>query len=389
MRCFRPQDVLACVEKQRGDMPARRGFPIAPAAALAALFLLAPASAHAARFEIRGAGWGHGVGMSQWGAHGYAKHGRSHKQILDHYYRHTRVGKANPEAVRVLLRSGAGTVRFSGARVACGRELETNREYVADKAGSGVRLRTAGGEQLASCGRELRARGGESIKVEGKGTYRGDLVARARSGGLDAINAVGLEPYLQGVVPNEMPSDWPAQALRAQAVAARSYALATSVRGEGFDHYDDTRSQVYGGKSSETRATNAAVDATAGQVVRHKDSVAATYFFSTSGGRTENSEYGFPGGDSRPYLRSVKDPYDDASPHHRWRVRYTLEEMEDRLGELVDGQLRDIEVTKHGRSPRIVRARVLGSGGSNGVSGSTLQSRLDLRSTWARFKRTG
>src|SRR5918994_966856 len=371
-------------------MPAHRGLPLAMAAAAAALLLPAPDRAEAVRFEIKGAGWGHGVGMSQWGARGYAKHGRDHKRILEHYYRHTRVGQTEARKVSVLLRSGPGTVRFSGASAACGSSLDESRRYRADRSGPDVLLRRAGGEQLENCGRELQAQGRESIRVEGKGTYRGDLVVRARSGGgLAAINAVNLEAYVQGVVPNEMPSNWPAEALRAQAVAARSYALATSVRGEGFDHYDDTRSQVYGGKSSETKATNSAVDRTKCQVVRHRRKVAATYFFSTSGGRTENSEYGFDGGEPRPYLKSVKDPHDDASPHHRWKRTYTLDEVEDRLGGLVRGQLRDIDVTKRGRSPRIVRARVEGSGGSTSVSGSTLQSRLNLRSTWAHFKKGG
>ncbi len=371
-------------------MPARKGFPLGLAGALAALALVAPASADAVRFEIRGAGWGHGVGMSQWGARGYAKHGRGHKRILDHYYRHTRVGSAKPSRVRVLLKSGSGAVRFSGATGACGHDLDSGRTYRADREGSGVQLRTAGGERIAGCGRELEARGGKAIELEGKGTYRGDLVVRARSGGgLNAINAVDMEAYVRGVVPNEMPSDWPANALRAQAVAARSYALASRVEGDGFDQYDDTRSQVYGGKSSETKATDSAVRSTERQVVRHGSEVAATYFFSTSGGRTESSRYGFEGGDSRPYLRSVKDPYDDASPYHRWKVRYTLDEMEHRLGGLVDGRLRGIDVTKRGDSPRIVRARVEASGGSENVSGSTLQSRLDLRSTWAHFRKTG
>ena len=371
-------------------MPASRWFSLGLAGVLVGLVMAVPASAEAVKFEIKGAGWGHGVGMSQWGAYGYAKRGRSHKQILDHYYRHTRVGRAKSRKLGVLLRSGVGSVRFSGATGACGRNLDEGRQYRADRAGASVRLRSAGGEPIKDCGRELRARGGESIKLEGKGSYRGELVVRARSsGGLMAINDVNLEAYVQGVVPNEMPSEWPAKALRAQAVAARSYALATSVEGEAFDHYDDTRSQVYGGKSSETKATNSAVDRTKRQVVRHRRKVAATYFFSTSGGRTENSEYGFDGGEPRPYLKSVKDPHDDASPHHRWKRTYTLDEVEDRLGGLVRGQLRDIDVTKRGRSPRIVRARVEGSGGSTGVSGSTLQSRLNLRSTWAHFKKGG
>src|SRR5919106_1189711 len=314
-------------------MPARRGLPLAMAAAAATLLLPAPDRAEAVGFKITGAGWGHGVGMSQWGARGYAKHGRDHERILEHYYRHTRVGKTETRKVSVLLRSGPGAVRFSGASKACGSSLDERRTYRADRSGPDVLLRTAGGERLENCGRRLRARVGKSMRVAGEGTYRGDLVVRARSGGgLDVINAVGLEAYVRGVVPNEMPSGWPAAALRAQAVAARSYALATSVKGEGFDHYDDTRSQVYGGKSSETGATNAAVARTEGQVVRHGKEVATTYFFSSSGGRTENSEHGFVGGESRPYLKSVRDPHDRASPHHRWKVTYTLNEIENRLG---------------------------------------------------------
>jgi stage II sporulation protein D len=368
-------------------MPARRGLPVIVAAAV--VLLAAPGIAQAVRFEIRGAGWGHGVGMSQWGARGYANHGHDHERILRHYYRHTRVGQARARRVRVLLRSGAGTVRFSGASGACGRSIDSGREYRADSAGGDVLLRTAGGKRLESCGRELQARGSESIRVDGEGTYRGDLVVRASSGGLDAINAVNLEAYVRGVVPNEMPPDWPDAALRAQAVAARSYALATAVRGEPFDHYDDTRSQVYGGKSSETRSTNAAVKTTAGEVVRHGTGVATTYFFSTSGGRTESSQHGFVGGESRPYLKSVRDPYDRASPYHRWKVTYSLNQLEARLGGLVEGGLREIEVTKRGRSPRIVRAIIRGSDGITPVNGLTLQSRLDLRSTWARFEKRG
>jgi stage II sporulation protein D len=370
-------------------MPAGRGFPGRLAVALAALALVAPATAEAVKLKIKGRGWGHGVGMSQWGARGYAQHGRGHKQILDHYYRHTRLGSTGSRPVRVLLRSGVGAVEFRGARGACGESLDQDRSYQADRSGSRVRLRTAGGQQVKDCGRQLRAQGGDSLKVSGKGTYRGDLIVRVSGGGLDAINQVDLEAYVQGVVPNEMPSEWPARALRAQAVAARSYALASELRGEGFDHYDDTRSQVYGGRSSETKATNAAVDSTDGQVVRHGDEIAQTFFFSTSGGRTESSRYGFGGGESRPYLRSVKDPHEDASPYHRWKKTYTLDEVENRLGSLVDGRLRDIEVTRRGDSPRIVRARIEGSGGSTGVSGFTLQDRLGLRSTWARFKKGG
>ncbi len=120
-------------------------------------------------------------------------------------------------------------------------------------------------------------------------------------------------------------------------------------------------------------------------MVRHRKQVATTYFFSTSGGRTESVEHGFPGAEPVRYLKSVKDPYDGASPYHTWTVRFSQNEIESELSGLFSGRLRRIKVLKRGDSPRIVRARVVGSQGSSTVSGPTLQAHLDLRSTWARF----
>src|SRR4029453_7120150 len=97
-------------------------------------------------------------------------------------------------------------------------------------------------------------------------------------------------PDAAGVVARESPSSWPLEALKAQAVTARTYAITTSKAGTGFDQYADTRSQVYGGVAAESIATNAAVAATGGQVVTYDGAPVVTYFFSTSGGRTENVE---------------------------------------------------------------------------------------------------
>jgi stage II sporulation protein D len=341
------------------------------------------AGASAARWVIHGRGFGHGVGMSQYGAYGYAKHGRDYRQILGHYYRHTRVGKSSGQ-IRVLLESGVGSVGFGGARTACGKQLKKDRGYEFADAGSKVVLRSARGRKLASCGRTGTARGGHAIRIDGKGAYRGKLVAK-ETGGLLVVNKVGVDDYARGVIANEMSSSWPQNALRAQAVATRSFAL-SSTAGRGFDVYDDTRSQVYGGKGSETKATNRAVRATSDQVVRHHKQVITAFFFSTSGGRTESVQYAF-GSSPVPYLKSVKDPYDDVSPLHKWTVRYSQREMESRLDGLFRGRLKKIRITKTGDSPRIVQAKVMGSRDSSRVSGSTLQGRLDLMSTWARFRR--
>jgi stage II sporulation protein D len=362
----------------------RRANGIATVAALCgALLAFALAANASASWVIKGRGFGHGVGMSQYGAYGYAKHGRGYKSILEHYYRHTRIGKASG-SIRVLLASGVGSVGFSDARSACGKRLRQGRGYEFADAGSKVILRTARGRRIAACGRSGTARGGRGIRVDGKGTYRGKLVAK-ETGGLLVVNKVGLDDYARGVIGNEMSSSWPQNALRAQAVATRSYALSTSA-GHGFDVYDDTRSQVYGGKGSESKATNRAVRSSSDEVLRYHRQVITAFFFSTSGGRTESVQYAF-GSSPVPYLKSVKDPYDDVSPYHKWKVRYSQREMQSRLGGLFRGRLKRIKVTKTGDSPRIVRAKVIGSRGSSRASGSTLQSRLGLMSTWARFRK--
>jgi stage II sporulation protein D len=347
---------------------------------LAAVALLAPVAASAS-WKIEGRGFGHGVGLSQYGAFGFAEHGRNYQQIIGHYFAHTKLAK-DAGKVRVLLGSGQGTVSFSGASKACGKRLDRGRKYSFGVESGEVALRQVGGGRIAGCGQEGAASSG--IKVEGLGRYRGSLVARATGGNILVINQLGSEAYVKGVVPNEVPSSWPAAALQAQAVVARSYGLATDREGP-FDQYADTRSQVYGGKESETKQTNRAVAATANQVVTYRGDPAITYYFSTSGGQTENSEFGFAGGNAVPYLKSVDDPFDDASPVHEWTETLSNDEIESKLGGLFEGKLKRIEVLKTGKSPRIVSARVVGSSGSSTVSGDTLRTKLGLRSTWARF----
>jgi stage II sporulation protein D len=340
--------------------------------------LVAPATAEAS-WTIEGRGYGHGVGLSQYGAYGFAQKGRGYKRILDHYYRGTSVGRAGGERVRVLLGSSGRSIAFSGARRACGKRIRRGRRY---SFGGGVVLRDRDGARIKACGGLGKA--GAGLRIGGFGRYRGSLLARNAGGSLQVINSLSVQGYVKGVVANEMPASWPGQALRAQAVVARSYALATARSGP-FDHYADTRSQVYGGKGSETGATNRAVAATAKEVVEYRGKPAITYFFSTSGGRTESSEFGFTGGRKIPYLRAVDDPFDDVSPAHRWTETLSDERMESELTGLFAGRLRRIEVLRRGDSPRIVRARVVGSADSTAISGATLRARLELRSTWARF----
>jgi len=362
---------------------ARTGTTLLVATALAVAAFLSPAPAAAATWVIKGHGNGHGVGMSQWGAYGFAKHGKSYRGILGHYFKRTRVATTRDSRIRVLLDSGAGSVGFGRATKACGTHLHRHRHYRFVDSGSNVILLARTGRRLANCGRAGTAQGPGAIRIARRGTYRGSLKAKAGSG-LLVLNVVHLDAYAKGVVANEVPSSWPQAALRAQTVAARSYALGVG-GGQSFDVYDDSRSQVYGGKRSETARTNRAVERTSDQVVKYRHRVATTYFSSSSGGETESIQFGFPGSDPVPYLKSVDDPYDGFSPDHSWRVRYSQGQMESRLGGLFSGRLRRIRVLKRGDSPRIVRAKVVGSRGSSRVTGLELQGRLGVTSIWMKF----
>jgi stage II sporulation protein D len=187
---------------------------------------------------------------------------------------------------------------------------------------------------------------------------------------------------VQGVVPGEMPPIWLAAALKVQAVAARSYALATDAGGPLFDQYPDTRSQAYHGMSVEQATTNAAVRATAGQVVLSGGAIATTYYFSTSGGRTENVENVFYGAAPAPYLKSVKDPYDGGSPRHTWRFRFTRSQLQAKLGSLCSGSFKVIKIVKRGVSPRVVSADVVCARSRVRTNGAALRARLGLYDTW-------
>jgi stage II sporulation protein D len=365
-------------------------------AVAAAVLVSAPAHA-ASTLTIKGAGYGHGVGMSQFGALGYAQHGAGYKEILGHYYAGTTVGRtAEGTIVRVLLQSPK-TASFTGATKAGDRTLQPDKVYRVTASLDGrLELRSPTDRKLATFAAPLTVTGaGGPLTLRGKatngvrdGAYRGWLEFRPSAvGNVLAINAVGLEQYLAGVVAAESPSSWPAAALQAQAVAARTYALTTSAGGSlGFTQFADTRSQMYRGVASEAPSTNAAVNATGGQVVLYGGKPVVTYFFSTSGGRTENVEESVLGNSPRPWLRSVEDPYDNVSPYHRWQLKMTMKQAGKKLGTgLVKGTFRGIVVVERGASPRVRAADVVGSKGRVRTTGAMLRKKLGLKDTWAFF----
>ncbi len=303
--------------------------------ALLFFLLFAPSAEASVTWVVKGHGFGHGVGMSQYGAYGYAKNGANYRFILGHYYSGTTIGRlAGGRVVRVLLDIEAGDVGFSAATSACGRALNPARSYEAHRTGRVVKLRNSGGRVLANCGPKLRAAGKGRIEIVGSGTYHGALEVvgtDSDSGSLNVINAVAVDQYVKGVVPNESPPSWPMAALQAQAVAARSFALTSGVGGNGFDLYDTTSSQVYEGIASEAARSNRAANRTRGQVVMYRGRIAQTFFSACSGGHTESVQNVFFG-PRIPYLVGVPDPYDYFCPLHSWTLRFSGPEISAKLG---------------------------------------------------------
>ena len=270
-------------------------------------------------FVVTGRGWGHGVGMGQWGARGFAARGWRHDRILAHYYRGTRLGLAPRQRVRVLIADGRARVRIGSKRAFRVVDARGRKMVLTTPAFLGPRLVLGlpGRKRLRLVPPVRFEPGAMPLRIDTR-PYRGAFVVHRSGGSLSVVNDIDRELYLRGVVPWEMPHEWPLEALKAQAVVARSYAIATLHPGQTYDLLPDTRDQVYGGLVAETPETNRAVGATAGRVLFHGDRVATTYYHSTSGGRTASICDVWPKAPCIPYLRSVADPHETASPHHVW-----------------------------------------------------------------------
>jgi stage II sporulation protein D len=360
------------------------------ALALAALLALPAAAQGSVSWVVHGRGFGHGVGMSAYGAYGYALHGKDYGFILGHYFQGTTIGTLDkPRVVRVLLDISDADVGFSAATSACGVALDPARSYQAHRFGNAVVLRSSAGKPLANCGRTLRAAGKGRVEIAGIGTYRGALETvptESDAGALNVVNALAVDQYVKGVIPNESPPSWPEEELKAQAVASRSFALTAGVGGNGFDLYADTRSQVYKGLESEYARSNAMANATRGQVVEYDGKIAETLFSACSGGHTESIQNIF-GGPAIPYLQGVPDPYDGECPLHEWTLEFSGPEISSKLASYLDGKLKQVVITKRGVSPRILTAKLIGTGGVTTVSGEQLEVALGGYDTWMTFQK--
>jgi SpoIID/LytB domain protein len=392
----------------------------APLPATAAVRTAPEVSARFPEIVFYGRGWGHGVGLSQYGARGRALAGQTSAKILAHYYAGTTVGSKDPASpVRVLVLTGfaatsakpatihgrGGSWTIDGTAKTFPADAKLTLAPTAIGASSyNLTVTSATGTRLhaAKVSGSVAVRPSAStvlLQLDSKPStydrYRGVLRVYLTTT-VRVVNELGLDAYLRGVVPAEMPSSWPTEALKAQSIAARSYAAvhlhpATST----FDVYDDTRSQVYRGTKVETAATNAAIKATSGVVLKSGSAIANALFHSTGGGATENNEFAFVSSTGGivagpvGYLRGSPDrapdgtPYDAAAPLATWKTgSYTWAELAAIFAADARtnvGTLTSLDLSRRGVSGRLISVTLVGSAGSKRVSGDVFRAVFNAR----------
>ncbi len=350
----------------------------------------------AAAYTATGYGYGHGHGLSQYGAQGAAKQGLSWKQIVGFYYPGTRLGRAggpikvlvtaDKKDVQVDVRDGLRLKRLDGRKtynLAKLRPRATRWRIKPHGSKSVVSYRVpgrgwakwtafAGAAEFSANNKPLTLRLPKGQSAE----YRGAL----RSVDKHTVNVLSLESYLRGVVPREVPAEWPAEAVRAQAVAARTYAA--FVRAAATSYYDicDTEAcQVYGGVSDEHPAATAAVKATKRRVVTYQGAPAFTQFSSSNGG--------YSSAGSQPYLVAQPDPYEASSdnPNDPWTATVTSAQIEKAWPAV--GTLDSMSFTRDGLGQhfggRVTSVTLTGTQGQVvTVTGDDFRFELGLKSTW-------
>jgi stage II sporulation protein D len=292
-------------------------------------------------------------------------------------------------ALAVLLRSEAAAERGDRIRVA----LIAAHHQVTVNAVGPIRVAAPGwaatvpgpitaqlaGQKLTVNDRTVRppvrlAAAAAFLSVNGT-PVRGELVITVRDRHVFVVNELGLEDYVRGVVPSEVPSDWPAEALRAQAILARTYVLYKKAEraANDFDVDATVQSQVYGGVPSEDGRTSEAVRATTGRVVWFDGRLAFTPYHSTSAGQTEDAMELW--GMDQPYLKGVDCSFDSESPAARWTRRMPLEDIEAALGQAGYrvGPIAAITPLTRNRSGRVSSVRVLHAGGGLVLKGEDLR----------------
>jgi stage II sporulation protein D len=357
-----------------------------------------------ATLTIHGRGYGHGHGMSQYGAEGAARKGLSATKIAEFYYPHTRGGHTRGK-VRVLITAdtddsttvvnraglqvhdlGSGATKTLPTAGAAGRASQWRLSP-----GSGGKTKVSyrnGGwrvwTKLTGDGEFRAAKPITLVLGSGRITYRGWLQSRtpvgARGSHRVTVNKVSLEGYVRGVIPREMPALWHQAALRAQAIAARTYAAEEASRSTNlrWNLCDTSSCQVYGGKSAEYPSTNEATAKTAGRIRTYHGKPAFTQFSSSNGG--------WLAAGGQPYLVAKHDPYDgwSGNPNHTWTTHVSARAVENAfpwLGNLTGITVKDRD--GNGKwNGRVVAMTLHGSKDTRSITGDTLRAALALRSLW-------
>ncbi len=224
----------------------------------------------------------------------------------------------------------------------------------------------------------------EVVALDGK-KYRGRmLIWPSDYNRLTVVNELGMEEYLYGVLPKEMPPSWPAEALKAQAVASRTYAACNIAKWDkfGFDLTDGVLDQVYAGYDVENKQTNMAVDETRGKLIIYAGEPIQAFYHSDSGGITENGSETMSV--NLPYLKSVRDVMETNSPTSMWEVSYTPEYINRQIKSLkgIDlGDIYDLSIIERTSSNRVSKLLVSGTLGQKEFTGSDIRTIFNLKST--------
>jgi SpoIID/LytB domain protein len=397
------------------------------ATVVAGLLSSGPSALATESFRFNGSGYGHGIGMSQWGAYGLAAKGWGYRRILTHFYSGTRVAGSSslPRELRVGLTSGRSTIHLTAkdgpvhlwlaapgstfvAKIPWGKTWRViaapaQRKYaIRDETGALVGRKRWGGPAVPLFA-TFADRGSRVFVPEADDVWHSGFEYAYGFLEFDLTNCASrcverltielpFERYLRGM--GEMPSSWPGAALRAQAVAARTYA-AYGIRRHGLRAdcdchlIDGAGDQVYVGWNKEAGPDGArwvaAVRDTASEVVTYGGSMIQAFYAASDGGYSEDVEDVWHGGNPAyaiPYLRGVCDPgeYTSANPWTNWSRTFTAPNVTSRLGPYTGGigTIRRFTDVRRGVSGRIVTAVARGASGSATVTGSELRSALAL-----------
>jgi stage II sporulation protein D len=312
---------------------------------------------------ISGRGWGHGVGMAQDGAYWMGRAGATTNRILGQFYPGTSLGRATG-TVRVVIGKPVPSISVVAPRgaVVQGVDPAAATRDIAPGAARNFDAAGPGGWVMPPDGAVVRI---------GNRSYRGALQLVPTTAGLKVVNQLDVEQYLLGMGEVRDPS-WPAASLRAQAVAARTYALrAMTLSGEICD---DDHCQVYLGQHVEYAAMTKAVRDTRRMVLLYRGKLAATYYSANGGGVSATASEGF-GGDDLPYLRAAPYPTKDTNP---WVVKASAADLASRLA--YPGRLTSVGVSAAGPSGRAETVVLDGSAGRMSIGASRFAAKLGLRS---------